>query len=247
MESLVVNMLPVMQNKDPDSRFAGLSLDAYLTAQAAAKAMITEYHASYDVAQLCHFVEKYNPQVPQEHRPFLTIGIAGGAQHASLVHFSAEAHRTSMDPQMQEKAQEAIRALSAWSMGLQEVRSEVLSPVQVHHPTSDPIGIPKEPSTSVLYHLFQPTRAIPVLVEMNQQLNDMSETTVVLQLQSVETRNEPKNLPAEARGTALVTPMMSLPPIRHTAELGYSNQTQTRGIEMDNDIDPPAIMNNIKT
>jgi len=118
MESLVVDLRPVVHDKDLDSRFAGLSLNAFLAAQAAAKAMITESHASYDVVQLCHYVEKYYPQVPQEHRPFLAIGVAGGAQHASLVHFSAEAHRTSMDPQMQEKAQEAIRALSAWSMGL---------------------------------------------------------------------------------------------------------------------------------
>jgi len=101
-----------------EARFVGLTLTAYNLANAAARSTIAETHDEYDIVRLCEYISEHHPGVPTKVRPYLAIGVAAGAQHASGVHFFEQSHRTSRDPTKRERADVASCALSAWNMGL---------------------------------------------------------------------------------------------------------------------------------
>ena len=69
------------------TRFARFSLTAYNLSNAAARSTIVETHEAYDVVKLCDYISEHHPGVPVKARPYLAIGDAAGAQHASGVHF----------------------------------------------------------------------------------------------------------------------------------------------------------------
>ena len=101
-----------------EARFVGLTLTAYNLANAAARSTIAETHDEYDIVRLCEYISEHHPGVPTKARPYLAIGVAAGAQHASGVHFFEQSHRTSRDSIKRERAEVASCALSAWNMGL---------------------------------------------------------------------------------------------------------------------------------
>jgi len=109
----------------PDRRFAGLSLSAYSTALAAARATVAASHTAYDVVHLCDYIERNYPQVPAEARPFLVIGTAAGAQHVANMHFLVETFRASRDPRKREEAESAIWTNASLCFGLKTNPNDV--------------------------------------------------------------------------------------------------------------------------
>ena len=97
--------------------YGGLSLADYLVVGVAAVAA-TEQHNIFDINRLCDFIARNYPQIPAAARPYLVIGAASGAQHAAHIHFFAESHSNSDDPNRRNLAQGASCSLSSWSLGL---------------------------------------------------------------------------------------------------------------------------------
>ena len=118
-----------------DHRYGGLSFADYLVAGAAAVA-VTEQHSIFDINRLCDFVARNYPQIPAAARPYLIIAAASGAQHAAHIHFFAESHFSSDDPNRKHLAQGARCSLSSWNLGLRsDTTSHVPGPSTM--PTSD--------------------------------------------------------------------------------------------------------------
>lgn len=100
-----------------DRQYGGLSFAYYLVSSAAAVAA-TEQHNIYDINRLCDFIAQNYPQVPAAARPYLVIGAASGAQHAAHIHFFAESHSESDNPNRRNLAHGARCLLSSWNLGL---------------------------------------------------------------------------------------------------------------------------------
>ena len=107
----------VERNVPVHGPYGGLSLADYLVVGVAAVAT-TEQHSIFDINHLCDFVARNYPQIPAAARPYLVIGAASGAQHAAHIHFFAESHSNSADPNRRNLAQGASCSLSSWSLGL---------------------------------------------------------------------------------------------------------------------------------
>jgi hypothetical protein len=116
--------------------YGGLSLADYLVIGVAAVAA-TEQHNIFDINRLCDFIARNYPQIPAAARPYLVIGAASGAQHAAHIHFFAESHSNSDDPNRRNLAQGASCSLSSWSLGLR-THSAFHGPALPMQPTTTP-------------------------------------------------------------------------------------------------------------
>jgi len=99
--------------------YAGLTELQYAQAQRAAR-QVVEQHDAYDVNQLNNFVQLHFSEIPEAARPYLIIGAAVGAQHASQMHFLWDVNRGSSDPPCRRLAVSARRSLGYWNIGLRD-------------------------------------------------------------------------------------------------------------------------------
>ena len=116
--------------------YGGLSLADYLVVGVAAVAA-TEQHNIFDINRLCDFIAHNYPQIPAAARPYLVIGAAAGAQHAAHIHFFADSHSNSDDPNRRNLAQGASCSLSSWSLGLR-THSAFHGPAPPMQPNTNP-------------------------------------------------------------------------------------------------------------
>jgi len=102
--------------------YAGLTELQYAQAQRAARQIVEQHdeHDAYDINQLNNFIQLHFSEIPEAARPFLIIGAAVGAQHASQMHFLWDVNRGSSDPPCHRLAVSARRSLGYWNIGLQD-------------------------------------------------------------------------------------------------------------------------------
>ena len=82
--------------KEPsERRLTELTRTDYNDAHSAAMAIKRTQHEDYDVVHQCDYLERNFNHVPEQARPYLVIGVAVGAKHASHLHFVAEPNRSS--------------------------------------------------------------------------------------------------------------------------------------------------------
>ena len=108
---------PMLFHPSRECRTPDVSFSNYLMASAAASAAV-EQHDRYNLRGLCAYVGENFPTIPVDARPYLVIGAAACAQYAAQIHFLADTHEASVEPDKQLIAARARCSLSSWAIGL---------------------------------------------------------------------------------------------------------------------------------